>query len=507
VASVRTRITIAYGAATFVALAGLAALFGTERYRAAERDLADRLSNRAALAARLIEQQGVQGTTIDTAFTAGGMLNVRVRLLLDEFRGYYIIVADTSRRPLYWSDPVRRIYYNGYFAPEDTLLTAAQRAVKYTNRQDYDALIGATLGMRESGRPRRVRLSTGEITMSALLPQPYLPGGVATIAIGAGTEPLDQVVSETVSLLLVAGPLLAGLAAIAAWALAGLILRPAADMVSHVAAITDGRSLHRRILLDPDATDELVRLGHTLNDMLARLEASFVALRRFTADASHELRTPLAVIRADVERAMHTGRDAHEHAVALEEALQEVSRMTGLVESLLTLALGDEGRDALTRGEVALEPLVHDVAETAGILGEQARVNVRVPRVEPVTVRGDAERLRQLLLNLVTNAVKYSHEGGLVEISLESRHDEAIITVRDDGIGIAAADLPFIFDRFWRADPARSRSTGGGSGLGLAISQWIAQAHDGRIDVQSRLGRGTTFTVVLPAASEGAGNT
>jgi signal transduction histidine kinase len=278
-------------------------------------------------------------------------------------------------------------------------------------------------------------------------------------------------------------------------------------MVSHVAAITDGRSLHRRILLDPDATDELVRLGHTLNDMLARLEASFVALRRFTADASHELRTPLAVIRADVERAMHTGRDAHEHAVALEEALQEVSRMTGLVESLLTLALGDEGRDALTRGEVALEPLVHDVAETAGILGEQARVNVRVPRVEPVTVRGDAERLRQLLLNLVTNAVKYSHEGGLVEISLESRHDEAIITVRDDGIGIAAADLPFIFDRFWRADPARSRSTGGGSGLGLAISQWIAQAHDGRIDVQSRLGRGTTFTVVLPAASEGAGNT
>lgn len=206
------------------------------------------------------------------------------------------------------------------------------------------------------------------------------------------------------------------------------------------------------------------------------------------------------MIRADVERAMTTPLDSHEQAVALEEALQEVSRMTGLVESLLTLARADEGRFALVREPVPLEPLIREVAETATILGEEPDVTVRLPILEPVSVMGDPVRLRQLFMNLATNAVKYASRSGIVEISLEFRHDEAIISVRDNGIGIAAADLPFIFDRFWRVDRARSRTEGAGVGLGLAICQWIAQAHDGRIDVTSRLGRGSTFTIVLPAA-------
>ena len=150
-----------------------------------------------------------------------------------------------------------------------------------------------------------------------------------------------------------------------------------------------------------------------------------------------------------------------------------------------------------------MEPLVREVVETAQILGEEAGITVTVPIVQAVTIHGDSERLRQLLLNLVTNAIKYTARGGHVELSLEARHDEAIIAVRDDGIGIATADLPFIFDRFWRVDRVRSRTEGGGSGLGLAICQWIAQAHDGRIDVTSRLGRGSTFTVVLPALAGG----
>jgi signal transduction histidine kinase len=203
---------------------------------------------------------------------------------------------------------------------------------------------------------------------------------------------------------------------------------------------------------------------------------------------------------------MTTPKGSLEQAVALEEALQQVSRMTGLVESLLTLARADEGRFALVREPVPLEPLLREVAETALILGEDAGITVLLPIVQPGVVVGDAERLRQLLLNLATNAIKYTPRGGTVELSLEIRHDEAIITVKDNGIGIAAADLPFIFDRFWRVDHARSRSEGSGVGLGLAISQWIAQAHDGRIDVTSRLGRGSTFTVVLPTHA-GVGNT
>jgi signal transduction histidine kinase len=273
-------------------------------------------------------------------------------------------------------------------------------------------------------------------------------------------------------------------------------------LINEVEAITDGRSLHRRLPADL-GNDELSRLGNTLNAMIARLETSFGALRRFTADASHELKTPLTVLRADVERAMHPNAQGSEAMQALEEALQETARMSDLVDSLLTLARADEGRFDLHREPIELGPLVRDVFETATILGEDAGLTVSLTVLEEGVVNGDARRLRQLFLNLVTNAIKYTPSGGRVEISLSHRVGEEIaFTVRDSGIGMSAADLSHVFERFWRADRARSRtSERGGFGLGLAISQWIAQAHGGRIAVQSRLGRGSAFTVTLPLFS------
>jgi signal transduction histidine kinase len=239
--------------------------------------------------------------------------------------------------------------------------------------------------------------------------------------------------------------------------------------------------------------------------MMERLETSFSGLRRFTADASHELKTPLAVLRADVERAMSPGTSKTEKMVALEEALQEITRMADLVASLLTLARADEGRFDLHREPVELEPLVREVFETAHILGEEAGIEVTLPVVMPATVMGERPRLRQLFLNLVTNAIKYTPRGGSVEITLSTAGNSAIFSVRDTGIGISAADLPHVFERFYRADRARSRtSERGGFGLGLAISQWIAEAHGGTISVRSRLGRGSTFTVTLPAVETGA---
>jgi signal transduction histidine kinase len=198
--------------------------------------------------------------------------------------------------------------------------------------------------------------------------------------------------------------------------------------------------------------------------------------------------------------------------VALEEALQETARMADLVESLLTLARADEGRFDLHREPVRLVPLVRDVFETAAILGEDAGLTIELPVCEEVTVLGDPNRLRQLLLNLVTNAIKYTPRGGHVEIALTRRpHDEVALTVRDTGIGISASDLPHVFERFWRADRVRSRRAAttdgawgwdrGGFGLGLSIAQWIVQAHGGSLTVQSRLGRGSLFTVVLPVES------
>ena len=195
--------------------------------------------------------------------------------------------------------------------------------------------------------------------------------------------------------------------------------------------------------------------------------------------------------------------------IALEEALQETARMSDLVDSLLTLARADEGRFDIFPVAIELEPLVREVYETAVILGEDAGLTLSMPTLENAVVMGDRTRLRQLLLNLVTNAIKYTPRGGRVELSVARRAgDEISITVRDTGIGISATDLPHVFDRFWRADRARSRaSERGGFGLGLSISQWIVQAHGGTIAVVSRLGRGTIFTVVLPTAKESAGST
>jgi two-component system, OmpR family, sensor kinase len=286
-----------------------------------------------------------------------------------------------------------------------------------------------------------------------------------------------------------------------AYYIAGRAFRPVDELINEVEAITDGRSLHRRLPVD-HSNDELSRLAATLNAMIARLENSFIALRRFTADASHELKTPLTVLRADVERAMHPATKGGERMVVLEEALQETARMADLVDSLLTLARADEGRFDLHRERVSLAPLVRDVFETAVILGEDAGLTIELPLCDEAVVLGDPNRLRQLFLNLVTNAIKYTPRGGHVELSLSRRpHDDIAFSVRDTGIGISASDMPHLFERFWRADRVRSRATGGGFGLGLSISQWIVQAHGGTLTVQSRLGRGSVFTVVLPVAS------
>src|SRR2546425_1068132 len=271
------------------------------------------------------------------------------------------------------------------------------------------------------------------------------------------------------------------------------------QIIPEVREITEGRSLPRR-LAEPLVKDELGRLAETLNQMMTRLERSFAALRRFTADASHELKTPLTVVRAGVERAITTHNLPQDTLATLEETLQEIKRMTELVDALLTLARADEGIAPLHREPVDLREIVEEVRETGELLAEESGVRVEVATPpEPMVVSVDATRIRQLILNLLTNAVKYTPPGGTVRMRLGAADGRVTLSVADTGIGIAPGDLPHIFDRFWRADSARTR-TGErpGAGLGLAISKWIAEAHGGRIDVVSRPGGGTTFTVTLP---------
>ncbi len=323
---------------------------------------------------------------------------------------------------------------------------------------------------------------------------------IRSMLVGAGVDEVLLGPQALARSMLVIAPFLLLISLLVGLWLARTSLKPLESMIDELTAITDGRSLHRRLPVDPGSSDELARMSQAANGMFARLEQSFAAQQRFVAEASHELKTPLMVLRAGVERALTNPKVPSESLEPLDESLEEINRMSELVDSLLMLARADEGRAPLAVEAIDLREIVNEAVETAQILGEAKHLGIRtaIPGA-PVTLPVDKTRIRQLLLNLVTNAVKYTPHGG--EIGVEIADDGAAVSlvVSDTGIGIAAGDLTHIFDRFWRADPARTRDDErAGTGLGLAITKWIAEAHGGSIAVQSRPGKGTTFTVSLP---------
>lgn len=325
---------------------------------------------------------------------------------------------------------------------------------------------------------------------------------IGAVLVAAGTTDVLFGPAALLQSMLLSIPILVIGSILLAYLLGGRVLRPLDAMVAELEAISDGRSLHRRLPV-PVAADEMTRLALATNRTFARLEDSFTALYRFTADASHELKTPLMVLRTGVERALTHPTTPPDILEGLDGTLSEINRMSELVENLLTLARADEGRAPLVVSPVDLRELVSEAAETGEMLAEAGGVTVsRTMPEAPVMVPVDRNRIRQLLLNLVTNAVKHTPEGGSVELELTQLGGETILVVRDTGVGIAPGDLPNIFDRFWRGDPSRSRvGQPSGTGLGLAIARWIAEAHGGRIEVQSRPARGTTFTVTIPGPS------
>ena len=280
------------------------------------------------------------------------------------------------------------------------------------------------------------------------------------------------------------------------WLVARRALRPVATMTATAAAIASSRHFSRRV---PDAPthDELGRLAHTFNVMLTSLQETYDSQVRFVSAASHELRAPLTVIQANLDLLRTAPMPQAEREVALGEASSEAHRMARLVADLLALARADAGVP-LKHDPVELDRLVLDVLGEARHLARGQRI--QVVKVEPTMVRGDQDRLRQLFLNLVENSLKYTATSGHVTVSIGREGTNATVVIRDDGVGIGAADLPHVFDRFYRADPARSRDPGG-SGLGLSIAKWVASEHGGSLELESRLGVGTSVTVRLPVAA------
>src|SRR5437867_3404138 len=315
--------------------------------------------------------------------------------------------------------------------------------------------------------------------------------------VGTSLQPVEETLHRLLIVLLVTVPVALMAALAGGWFLARRALRPVEAITLAAQRIAAGDLTQR--LTVPPSSDEVGRLAVTFNEMIARLEASFRQIRQFTTDASHELRTPLTVMKGETELALRRPRSAEDYQRVLESSLEEIDRMTRIVDALLFLSRADLGKVKLESIPVRLDTLVEDIHRQATLLGQEQDVQVTLGTVTPATVRGDELRLRELLLNLVDNAIKYSRPCGKLEISLVTEETIARLSVLDHWIGIPPEAQRRIFDRFYRTDAARAHAKKG-TGLGLSICKWIAEAHHGRIEVQSTEGEGSRFTVVLPIA-------
>jgi heavy metal sensor kinase len=291
-------------------------------------------------------------------------------------------------------------------------------------------------------------------------------------------------------------PLVVVLAGIGGYVLARRALAPIDHLASEARRITAER-LHERVSVQ-NPHDEIGRLATVINDTFARLESSFDLLRRFTADASHELRTPLSVIRGIGEVGLGATRTPAEYREVMGSMLEEVDRLSNLVDTLLRLSHGDAGSVRLSRQSVDLGQLTRDVASSLGVLAEERGQFLSLDGAGAgVAVVADRLVLREAITNIVDNAIKYSGRASTIEIQVQSAAGQATLSVADRGPGIAPEHRERIFDRFFRLDEARSRDCGG-TGLGLAIAKWAVEVNGGRISVDGNAGGGSVFLITLP---------
>lgn len=329
----------------------------------------------------------------------------------------------------------------------------------------------------------RFRLRTGRIA----------PGLVLTIA--EEEEPVRSVLRTLAAITLLTFPLSLALAALGGSFMARRLMTPVKTLTDRADTIS-ADNLSARIPVG-NAADEFGRLAAVINRMLSRLEQAFERLRRFTADASHQLRTPLTVIRSVGEVALQEDLDPAAYRDRIGSMLEEVDRLTRIIDHLLTLTRADEGSAALKMEAVDACGIVEHVVEDLRPLAEEKSQTLELVLDGPALIMADAATLRLAVANLLDNAVKYTPAGGRISVRLGPREDRAVIEVSDTGPGILAGHGDRIFDRFYRVDNDRGGSPAG-AGLGLAIAKWAVEANGGRIEWESREGSGSTFRIVLP---------
>ena len=333
---------------------------------------------------------------------------------------------------------------------------------------------------------RRWRTLTGTTMVS---------GRSVVLRVARSEERLREQLSEVLKVLVFGLPLVIVLAGAGGYVLARRALAPIEHLAVEARRVTAER-LHERVSV-PNQHDEIGRLAAVINDAFSRLESSFDKLRRFTADASHELRTPLAVLRGIGEAGLVETRTPAEYKEAIGSMLEEIDRLTTLVDTLLRLSHGDAGSVHLSRESLDLGQLTREVASSLGVLAEERRQRISIESIDGVRVSADRLVLREAITNVVDNAIKYSPVGASIAVSVRGDGDRAVVEVADQGAGIAAEYRERIFDRFFRVDSARSRDAGG-TGLGLAIAKWAVEINGGSIRVDPGAISGSVFRISLP---------
>jgi len=398
------------------------------------------------------------------------------------------------------------------FDPNDNdQATFVHEATRYY--QVYDAETGQQLAASEGFAPLGLELTPDEVRAFRVHPETRdidteygrlrisnsvrmgTDGRAYLLQVGVSLGPLDATLARYRDLLWWRVPAALTITVFASWWLSGFALRPLAQIARATREI-DVRTLNRRLPVRGTG-DELDRVAVAINDTLGHLEHSVDEMRQFSAALAHELRTPLAVLRGEIELALRAPEAREAQRAAFASQMEEIDRLTQLIDQILTLARAEAGQIRLTRAPVNLSELAGSLVEQLEPVAEARSVTLTCKASDAVIVVGDRSWLQRLLLNLLDNALKFTPAHGHVTVRVSRDAQSALIDVQDTGVGLSAADAAKVFQRFFRADPARSTSTPG-AGLGLSLVQWIVGEHHGTMKVRSRPGDGSTFTVTLP---------
>jgi len=452
--------------ATF-ALVGVGMFYGLEQYLRS--NMRDSLRRRSVQVEQIL-QQGPAAIS-DKAIAAA--IDTRVA---PEFNNRFVRVT---------RDPAVAVYRSG--EPADRSFEAATVAPQ-----------GDAWPSRAVVRP--IRSATGQLMVS--MTPIDTPSGRYLIELGIALAPIEVVQHRLLGLLGLLLPVLVVCAAGGGYLLVHWALRPV-ERMSQTAEQISVQDLDARLPVVATG-DALQHLSVSLNHMLTRLRDSVNTSRRFLADASHELRTPLTVIKGELQQLVANEVDRSEARERIGSVLEEVARLEHLVSGLLALSRLDAGDAQRESVDVNLGALAASTVDRMRLVAEDRGVQLQAPELAPVTVRGDGSRLKQVIVNLLDNAIKFTPRGGIVSVRIQALADIAILEVSDNGIGIPAADLPHVFDRFYRVDAARSREDGG-AGLGLSIVRSICSAHGAEIEVHSATGSGSCFRLKFPLSARALG--